>query len=132
MPELKELADVPEDADVAGWQVLSILRAKVAGMLAEARAHIAARSADATLDWLRAHGHADLAGAIFNVHHHQDPGRPGRPPRPLQGPLPRRHRRPLRPHLVEDAEIDLTHLSPAAHTAYLELAATIAAAFPRM
>nr|WP_246044955.1 MinD/ParA family protein [Rhodococcus oryzae] len=93
-----------------------------------------ARSASATLDWLDAHGYADLVSksvAVVNA------------VRPRSGKVDlakvvehfeQRCRAvrliPFDPHLEEGAEIDLDRLRPQTRNALLELAAAVAADFP--
>lgn len=93
-----------------------------------------ARSASATLDWLDAHGYADLVSksvAVVNA------------VRPRSGKVDlakvvehfeQRCRAvrliPFDPHLEEGAEIDLDRLRPQTRNALLELAAAVASDFP--
>ncbi|MFC7449261.1 MinD/ParA family ATP-binding protein [Rhodococcus daqingensis] len=93
-----------------------------------------ARSASATLDWLDAHGYADLVRksvAVVNA------------VRPRSGKVDlakvvehfeQRCRAvrliPFDPHLEEGAEIDLDRLRPQTRNALLELAAAVASDFP--
>ncbi|MFD4183060.1 MinD/ParA family protein [Rhodococcus sp. NPDC058514] len=93
-----------------------------------------ARSASATLDWLDAHGYADLVSksvAVVNA------------VRPRSGKVDlakvvehfeQRCRAvrliPFDPHLEEGAEIDLDRLRPKTRNALLELAAAVASDFP--
>ncbi|HEU5108208.1 MAG TPA: AAA family ATPase, partial [Micromonosporaceae bacterium] len=93
-----------------------------------------ARSASATLDWLDVHGDRDLVArsvAVINS------------VRPKSGSVDldrlAQHfgsrcravcRIPFDPHLEEGAEIELERLNPATRLALLEMAATVADAFP--
>jgi MinD-like ATPase involved in chromosome partitioning or flagellar assembly len=93
-----------------------------------------ARSASATLDWLDVHGYRELVArsvAVINS------------VRPKSGSVDldrlAQHfgsrcravcRIPFDPHLEEGAEIELDRLSPATRLALLEMAATVADAFP--
>ncbi|WP_084780829.1 MinD/ParA family ATP-binding protein [Planobispora rosea] len=91
-----------------------------------------ANSAGATLDWLNAHGHADLARNAIVVLNAVEPKTE------VDLTLLERHfaarcraviRVPYDPHLKEGAEVDLTRLRPATRGAYLRLAAAAGQAF---
>ncbi|GEL16382.1 MinD/ParA family ATP-binding protein [Pseudonocardia asaccharolytica] len=93
-----------------------------------------ARSASATMDWLDAHGHADLvanAVAVINCVHRRAGG--------VDLDRVAEHfalrcravvRVPFDAHLEEGAEVDLDRLDPATRIALLELAASVADGFP--
>ncbi|GIH75414.1 MinD/ParA family ATP-binding protein [Planobispora longispora] len=91
-----------------------------------------ANSAAATLDWLNAHGHAELAKDAIVVLNAVEPKTD------VDMTLLERHfasrcraviRVPYDPHLKEGAEVDLTRLRPATRGAYLRLAAAAGQAF---
>lgn len=93
-----------------------------------------ARSASATLDWLDAHGYADLVSksvAVVNA------VRPRSGKVDLEKVVEHFEQRcravrliPFDPHLEEGAEIDLDRLRPQTRHALLELAAAVASDFP--
>ncbi|MFI6326533.1 AAA family ATPase [Nonomuraea sp. NPDC050556] len=94
----------------------------------------AARSADATLDWLSAHGHADLATSATVVLS----GIRRTSKTTVDMDALRSHFRdrcraivdiPFDTHLEEDAELDLDQLTPGIREAYLVLAATVGDGF---
>ncbi|WP_067176566.1 MinD/ParA family ATP-binding protein [Microtetraspora niveoalba] len=94
----------------------------------------AARSAGATLDWLEAHGHADLArSATVVLSSVRQESRSTVDTDALRGHFDERCRTvigiPFDPHLEEDSEVELDQLNPATYEAYLTLAATVGAAF---
>jgi MinD-like ATPase involved in chromosome partitioning or flagellar assembly len=91
-----------------------------------------ANSAAATLDWLNAHGHADLARNAIVVLNAVEPKTD------VDLDLLERHfntrcrtviRIPYDPHLKEGAEVDLARLRPTTRGAYLRLAAAAGQAF---
>ncbi|WP_455432811.1 nucleotide-binding protein [Streptosporangium soli] len=91
-----------------------------------------ASSAAATLDWLTAHGHADLVKNAIVVLNAVEPRSD------VDVDLLERHfghrcrtviRVPFDPHLKEGAEVDLVRLRPATRAAYLRLAAAAGQAF---
>lgn len=94
-----------------------------------------ARSASATLDWLDAHGHSALvanAVAVINA------VRPGSRKVDLSRVVEHFEQRcrvvrlvPFDPHLEEGAEVDLDRLRSSTRDALCELAAAVAADFPR-
>ncbi|MFF4778944.1 MinD/ParA family protein [Microtetraspora fusca] len=94
----------------------------------------AARSAGATLDWLEAHGRAELARSatvvLSGVRHES---RSTVDTDALRRHFGERCRTvisvPFDPHLEEDSEVELDRLNPATYEAYLTLAATVGAAF---
>ncbi|BBY46749.1 hypothetical protein MARA_01790 (plasmid) [Mycolicibacterium arabiense] len=95
----------------------------------------AARSASATLDWLVEHGRGDLvrdAQVVLSA------SRPGSPALKLDKVCEHFEARsgsihviPFDPHLAEGADFDFELLKPGTATAYLELAAAVAAKFSR-
>jgi MinD-like ATPase involved in chromosome partitioning or flagellar assembly len=94
----------------------------------------AARSAGATLDWLEAHGHADLArSATVVLSGVRQESRSTVDVDALRSHFDERCRTvvsiPFDPHLEEDSEFELDQLTPATHEAYLTLAATVGGAF---
>ncbi|NRQ32091.1 MinD/ParA family protein [Nonomuraea sp. NN258] len=96
----------------------------------------AARSADATLDWLEAHGHADLARSatvVLSGVHRSSKSTVDMDA--LHGHFTDRCRAvvtiPFDPHLEEDSELDLDHLSTDSREAYLLLAAAVGDGFTR-
>ncbi|MFF3669490.1 MinD/ParA family ATP-binding protein [Microtetraspora malaysiensis] len=96
----------------------------------------AARSAGATLDWLEAHGHAELArSATVVLSGVRQESRSTVDTDALRVHFGERCRTviiiPFDPHLEEDSEVELDQLNPATYEAYLTLAATVGAAFPQ-
>jgi MinD-like ATPase involved in chromosome partitioning or flagellar assembly len=94
----------------------------------------AARSAGATLDWLEAHGHADLArSATVVLSGVREESRSTVDMDALRSHFDKRCRTvvsiPFDPHLEEDSAFELDMLAPATHQAYLTLAATVGEAF---
>lgn len=94
-----------------------------------------ARSASATLDWLDAHGYRDLVARSVAVVNAVRPRSGKVDVDRLVEHFARRcravHVLPFDPHLEEGAEVDLTRLQPRTRRALLELAAGVAADFPR-
>lgn len=92
-----------------------------------------ARSAWATLDWLSAHGHADLVSStVVVVNQLTDIGADEESLHDLFGQRCRAvHVVPHDPHLARGADIDLDLLHPKTRQAYRELAAMIADDFTR-
>ncbi|TDQ50281.1 MinD-like ATPase involved in chromosome partitioning or flagellar assembly [Actinorugispora endophytica] len=95
-----------------------------------------ARSASATLDWLRAHGHAALVrDAVVVLSMVRRDNRSGVDLDRLQQHFAERCRAvvrvPFDPHLEQGGEVDLRALRPATRDAYTELAAVLAEAFAR-
>jgi MinD-like ATPase involved in chromosome partitioning or flagellar assembly len=93
-----------------------------------------ARSASATMDWLDAHGHGDLVGnsvAVINsVRRSSGQVDLDRVAEHFAARCRKVVRIPYDSHLEEGAELDLDRLSPATRVALLELAASVADAFP--
>jgi MinD-like ATPase involved in chromosome partitioning or flagellar assembly len=93
-----------------------------------------ARSASATLDWLDAHGYGDLVKRSVAVINSVRPKAGSVDLDKLAAHFAARTRGvcqiPFDPHLEEGAEIELDRLQPATRLALLELAATVADAFP--
>lgn len=94
----------------------------------------AARSAGATLDWLEAHGHADLAHSatvVLSGVRHESQSTVDL--EALHNHFDERCRTvvtiPFDPHLEEDAEFELDALAPSTREAYMYLAATVGSAF---
>ncbi|WP_149360474.1 MinD/ParA family ATP-binding protein [Lolliginicoccus suaedae] len=92
-----------------------------------------ARSASATMDWLEAHGHADLVAKSITV---INAARPKAGKVDLDKVVQHFSKRsravrmlPFDPHLEEGAEIDMERLRPATKLALMELAATLASGF---
>ncbi|MFD4195861.1 MULTISPECIES: MinD/ParA family ATP-binding protein [Amycolatopsis] len=92
------------------------------------------RSASATLDWLDAHGYGDLVKRSVTVINSVRPKAGSVDLDKLAAHFAARTRAvcriPFDPHLEEGAEIELERLTPETRTALLELAATMADAFP--
>ncbi|MGI5493514.1 AAA family ATPase [Microtetraspora malaysiensis] len=96
----------------------------------------AARSAGATLDWLEAHGHAELArSATVVLSGVRRESSSTVDTDALRIHFGERCRTvisiPFDPHMEEDSEVELDQLNPATYEAYLTLAATVGAAFPQ-
>jgi MinD-like ATPase involved in chromosome partitioning or flagellar assembly len=93
-----------------------------------------ARSASATMDWLDAHGHGELVGnsvAVINsVRRSSGQVDLDRVAEHFAARCRKVVRIPYDSHLEEGAELDLDRLSPATRVALLELAASVADAFP--
>ncbi|HWN34912.1 MAG TPA: AAA family ATPase [Pseudonocardia sp.] len=93
-----------------------------------------ARSASATMDWLDAHGHGDLVAnsvAVINsVRRSSGQVDLDRVAEHFAARCRKVVRIPYDSHLEEGAELDLDRLSPATRLALLELAASVADAFP--
>jgi MinD-like ATPase involved in chromosome partitioning or flagellar assembly len=93
-----------------------------------------ARSASATMDWLDAHGHGELVGnsvAVINsVRRSSGQVDLDRVAEHFAARCRKVVRIPYDSHLEEGAELDLDRLSPATRIALLELAASVADAFP--
>jgi MinD-like ATPase involved in chromosome partitioning or flagellar assembly len=93
-----------------------------------------ARSASATLDWLEAHGYRDLVSRSVAVINSVRPKSGSVDLDKLAQHFGSRCRAvcriPFDPHLEEGAEIELDRLSPETRLALLEMAATVADAFP--
>ncbi|WP_414636259.1 MinD/ParA family ATP-binding protein [Actinophytocola sp.] len=93
-----------------------------------------ARSASATLDWLDVHGYRDLVARSVAVINSVRPKAGSVDLDRLAQHFGSRCRAvcqiPFDPHLEEGAEIELDRLSPATRLALLEMAATVADAFP--
>ncbi len=93
-----------------------------------------ARSASATLDWLDVHGYGDLVARSVAVINSVRPRAGSVDLDKLAQHFGARCRAvcriPFDPHLEEGAEIELDRLAPATRLALLELAATVADAFP--
>ncbi|MEV0623741.1 AAA family ATPase [Nonomuraea sp. NPDC050404] len=90
-----------------------------------------ARSASATLDWLQAHGHQDLAvSAVVVLSAVKNPRRNAVNVTELQEHFTKRCRAvigiPFDPHLEQGSEVDLDLLRTSTRDAYLEVGATIA------
>ncbi|MHD0280541.1 MinD/ParA family ATP-binding protein [Rhodococcus aetherivorans] len=94
-----------------------------------------ARSASATLDWLDAHGYRNLVARSVAVVNAVRPRSGKVDVERLVEHFARRcravHVLPFDPHLEEGAEVDLARLQPRTRRALLELAAGVAADFPR-
>ncbi|MET7337429.1 MinD/ParA family protein [Nonomuraea sp. NPDC005650] len=93
-----------------------------------------ARSASATLDWLQAHGHQDLAGsAVVVLSAVKNPRRNAVNVAELQEHFTKRCRAvigvPFDPHLEQGSEVDLDLLRTATRDTYLEVGASIADRF---
>jgi MinD-like ATPase involved in chromosome partitioning or flagellar assembly len=92
-----------------------------------------ARSASATMDWLDAHGHADLVrngmAVINSVHRRHGPVHLARVAEHFGARCRAVVRIPFDPHLEEGAEVDLDRLEPDTRIALLELAAAVADGF---
>ena len=93
-----------------------------------------ARSASATLDWLDAHGYADLVrNAVVVLSTVRRAEQAHRGPGPLEQHFAARCRDVVRvpydAHLEEGAEVELEQLSPETTEAYLDLAATVGDGF---
>ncbi|AGP31483.1 hypothetical protein A606_09210 [Corynebacterium terpenotabidum Y-11] len=92
-----------------------------------------ARSAEATLDWLEAHGHGALAANAVVVVSGARPGQATVDPVVLTEHFAARTRAvctvPFDRHLSEGAVVDLDRLQPTTVAAYRELAATVAEDF---
>jgi MinD-like ATPase involved in chromosome partitioning or flagellar assembly len=93
-----------------------------------------ARSASATLDWLDVHGYRDLVARSVAVINSVRPGSGSVDLDRLAQHFRSRCRAvcriPFDPHLEEGAEIELDRLGPDTRLALLEMAATVADAFP--
>lgn len=93
-----------------------------------------ARSASATLDWLDVHGYRDLVSRSVAVINSVRPKSGSVDLDKLAQHFGARCRAvcriPFDPHLEEGAEIELNRLSPDTRLALLEMAATVADAFP--
>jgi MinD-like ATPase involved in chromosome partitioning or flagellar assembly len=93
-----------------------------------------ARSASATLDWLDVHGYRDLVSRSVAVINSVRPKSGSVNLDKLAQHFGARCRAvcriPFDPHLEEGAEIELDRLSPETRLALLEMAATVADAFP--
>ncbi|HET6502488.1 MAG TPA: AAA family ATPase [Amycolatopsis sp.] len=93
-----------------------------------------ARSASATVDWLEAHGYGDLVKRSVAVINSVRPGAGAVDLDKLTAHFAARARAvcriPFDPHLEEGAEIELERLTEETRLALLELAATVAEAFP--
>ncbi|WP_133905503.1 AAA family ATPase [Actinophytocola oryzae] len=93
-----------------------------------------ARSASATLDWLDVHGYGDLVARSVAVINSVRPGSGSVDLDKLAQHFGARCRAvvriPFDPHLEEGAEIELDRLSAATRLSLLDLAATVADAFP--
>jgi MinD-like ATPase involved in chromosome partitioning or flagellar assembly len=93
-----------------------------------------ARSASATMDWLDAHGHGELVAnsvAVINcVRRSSGQVDLGRVAEHFAARCRSVVKIPFDSHLEEGAELDLDRLSSGTRTALLELAATVADAFP--
>ncbi|MCT2585650.1 AAA family ATPase [Actinophytocola sp. S1-96] len=93
-----------------------------------------ARSASATLDWLDVHGYRDLVSRSVAVINSVRPGSGSVDLDKLAQHFGARCRAvcriPFDPHLEEGAEIELDRLAAPTRLALLELAATVADAFP--
>jgi MinD-like ATPase involved in chromosome partitioning or flagellar assembly len=93
-----------------------------------------ARSASATLDWLDVHGYRDLVSRSVAVINSVRPKAGSVNLDKLAQHFGARCRAvcriPFDPHLEEGAEIELDRLSPETRLALLEMAATVADAFP--
>jgi MinD-like ATPase involved in chromosome partitioning or flagellar assembly len=93
-----------------------------------------ARSASATLDWLDVHGYRDLVARSVAVINSVRPGSGSVDLDKLAQHFGARCRAvcriPFDPHLEEGAEIELDRLAAPTRLALLELAATVADAFP--
>ena len=96
----------------------------------------AARSAAATLDWLQAHGYAELVERTVVVISSPRPGSASVDMDALTAHFLARCRAvqvlPFDEHLAEGAEIDLERLRPATRVAFVELAAMVADDFPAL
>ena len=96
----------------------------------------AARSAAATLDWLQAHGYAELVERTVVVISSPRPGSASVDMDALTAHFLARCRAvqvlPFDEHLAEGAEIDLERLRPATRAAFVELAAMVADDFPAL
>ena len=95
-----------------------------------------ARSASATLDWLQAHGHQDLAReAVVVLSAVKNPRRNAVNLEELKGHFAKRCRAvigvPFDPHLEQGSEVDLELLRTSTRDTYLEVGATIADRFGR-
>lgn len=95
----------------------------------------AARSAEATLDWLHAHDHSDLVKTATVVLSSVRPRSKSTVDLDaLRAYFGERCRAvveiPFDPHLEEDSEVDLDRLTEETRNAYLVLAATVGDAFP--
>ncbi|MEQ4726118.1 MinD/ParA family protein [Nonomuraea sp. B19D2] len=93
-----------------------------------------ARSASATLDWLQAHGHQDLAAsAVVVLSAVKNPRRNAVNVAELKDHFTKRCRAvigvPFDPHLEQGSEVDLDLLRTATRDTYLEVGATIADRF---
>ncbi|MFB9629241.1 MinD/ParA family ATP-binding protein [Nonomuraea helvata] len=93
-----------------------------------------ARSASATLDWLQAHGHQDLAAsAVVVLSAVKNPRRSAVNISELKDHFTKRCRAvigvPFDPHLEQGSEVDLDLLRTATRDMYLEVGATIADRF---
>ncbi|MFI6740612.1 MinD/ParA family protein [Nonomuraea sp. NPDC050451] len=93
-----------------------------------------ARSASATLDWLQAHGHQDLASsAVVVLSAVKNPRRNAVNVAELQEHFTKRCRAvigvPFDPHLEQGSEVDLDLLRTATRDTYLEVGASIADRF---
>ena len=93
-----------------------------------------ARSASATIDWLEAHGYGELVKQSLSVINSVRPQAGSVDLDKLAAHFAARTRAvcriPFDPHLEEGAEIDLERLTEQTRLASLELAATMADAFP--
>ncbi|MFI5506904.1 MinD/ParA family protein [Mycobacterium sp. NPDC051804] len=120
-----------------------LMHSAMAAVLAKADALIVissgsvdgARSASATLDWLDAHGHEELVRDSIAVINAVRPRSGKVDMKKVVDHFSRRCRAvlqvPFDPHLEEGAEISLERLKPETREALLELAAVVAAGFPR-
>lgn len=95
-----------------------------------------ARSASATLDWLQAHGHQELArDAVVVLSAVKNPRRNPVDLEELKGHFAKRCRAvigvPFDPHLEQGSEVDLDLLRTSTRDTYLEVGATIADRFGR-
>ncbi|WP_315146237.1 MinD/ParA family protein [Corynebacterium variabile] len=92
-----------------------------------------AQSAEATLDWLEAHGHGTLAANAVVVVSGAHPGQASVDPEVLAMHFESRTRAvctvPFDRHLSEGAVVDMDRLQPATSAAYRELAAVVAEDF---
>lgn len=92
-----------------------------------------ARSAEATLDWLEAHGHGALAANAVVVVSGAHPGQAAVDPEVLTTHFASRTRAvcpvPFDRHLSEGSVVDLARLRAGTLQAYRELAATVAEDF---
>jgi MinD-like ATPase involved in chromosome partitioning or flagellar assembly len=96
----------------------------------------AVRSASATLDWLRQHGHSGLVREACVVLSASRPGSAALKMDKVFEFFEARcrsiHIIPFDPHLAEGADVDFGMLKPATSQAYLELAGVVAENFPRL